>query len=155
MRTKLLLSFLCLLPFIGINNVKAQTLVLHHANGKTTDVELLTMPQVKFQNDKVFITSSVLDMEFSKEDVLTFTYKGGTSGINNPKAKVDFSKENGQIIFHGIKPLEKVALYNTKGIRIPVKILRNGDTITLPLSSIPSGVYLLNVNGRITKFTKQ
>lgn len=154
MKTKLLSSILCLLTYIGVNTAMAQILVLHHANGSTTDVELLTMPQVKFQNNKVLITSIVLDMEFPKEDILTFTYKGGTSGINNPKAKVDFSKENGQIVFHGIKTTEKIALYNMKGIRIPVRIQRNGDTATLHLTLIPSGVYLLNVNGRTSKFSK-
>lgn len=45
--------------------MQAQTLVLHHANGKTTDVELYTQPQVKFVGDKVLITSTVLDMIFS------------------------------------------------------------------------------------------
>ncbi len=145
---------ICLLAFISVSTVKAQTLVLHHANGTTTDVELYTLPQVKFQDDKVLITSVVLDMEYPKEDVLTFTYKGETLGINSPKANVSYSKVNGQVIFNGIKPSEKIAVYNTKGIRVPVKIRRQGDTATLSLSSIPSGVYLLNVNGKTSKFTK-
>lgn len=46
--------------FAGINQLNAQTLVLHHANGTTTDVQLYTMPQVKFEGDKVLITSTVL-----------------------------------------------------------------------------------------------
>lgn len=152
MKTKLrLLLLLCLLIPTMAN---AQTLVLHHANGKTTDVELLTQPQVKFQNDKVFITSTVLNMEYPKEDVLTFTFKGKASGLSSPKGNVDFSKENGKLVFHGVKASEKIAVYNVKGIRIPVSIQRSGDTATLPLSSIPTGVYLLNVNGKTSKFTK-
>lgn len=151
---KKLLSILFLCLCISAEGF-AQTLVLHHANGNTTDVELLTQPQVKFQNDKVLITSSVLNMEYPKEDVLTFTFKGKASDLSRPKGDVDFSKENGQLVFHGVKSSEKIAVYNTKGIRIPVRIQRSGDTATLPLSSIPTGVYLLNVNGKTSKFTKQ
>ena len=150
---KLLLTFLVL--FFGIIPISAQTLVLHHANGKTTDVELLTMPKVKFENDKVLITSTVLNMEYPKEDVLRFTFKKGTTGINKTTIKANVSQENGQLVFHGISSTEKIAVYNTNGIRVPVQITRHGDSASLPLSSIPSGVYLLNVNGKTSKFTKK
>lgn len=145
----------CLLILMGVSSASAQTLVLHHANGTTTDVELFTMPQVKFQNDKVLITSTVLDMEYPKSDVLKFTYKGGTSGVSSPKEHSDYSQENGQLVFHGIKSTDKLAVYAVNGIRVPVRFERNGSSATLPLSSIPSGVYVLSVNGRTSKFTKR
>ena len=144
-----------LLTLIGISSTKAQTLVPHHANGTTTDVQLYTMPQVKFDGDKVLITSTVLNMEYPKTDVLRFTYKGGTLGINNPKDKANVSQENGQLIFHGIKSSDKIAVYTANGIRVPVRITRSGSTATLPLNAITSGVYLLSVNGRTSKFTKR
>ncbi len=135
--------------------MQAQTLVLHHANGKTTDVALYTQPQVKFEGDKVLITSTVLDMEYDKKDVLSFTYKGGTLGISNPKEKANVSQENGQLVFHGIKSTDKITVHTVKGIRVPVRLQHSGSSATLPLSAIPSGVYLLTVNGRTSKFTKR
>ena len=144
----------CLLCLADRCNVSAQTLVLHHANGTTTDVELYTMPQVKFEGDKILITSTVLDMEYSKQDVLRFTYKGGALGISKSNGKAEYSQENGQLVFHGIKSTDNIAVHTAKGIRVPVRIQRSGSTATLPLSSIPSGVYLLTVKGRTSKFTK-
>lgn len=135
--------------------MQAQTLVLHHANGKTTDVELYTQPQVKFVGDKVLITSTVLDMEYDKQDVLRFTYKGGTLGISSPNAKANVSQENGQLVFHGVKSTDKITVHTVKGIRVPVRLQYSGSSATLPLSAIPSGVYLLTVNGRTSKFTKR
>lgn len=149
------LAIALLMAVAGLQRVAAQTLVLHHANGTTTDVELYTQPQVKFQNDKVLITSTVLNMEYSKADVLRFTYKGGSLGISNLSGKANVSQENGQLVFHGIKSDEKIAVYTANGIRVPVRLTRSGDTATLPLSAIPSGVYMLNVNGRTSKFTKR
>jgi hypothetical protein len=149
------MMMVCLLTLLCVSFAKSQTLVLWHANGATTDVELYTQPQIKFENNKVLITSVVLDMEYPKQDVLRFTYKGGTLGISKPNGKAEVSQENGQLVFHGIKSSDKIAVYNTKGIRIPIQIQRNGSTATLPLSAIHSGVYLLNVNGRTSKFTKR
>ena len=145
----------CMLTLMGVGSMSAQTLVLHHANGTTTDVELYTMPQVRFQDDKVHITSTVLDMEYPKADVLRFTYKGGSLGINETKAKANVSQENGQLVFHGIQSSDQVAVYTAKGLRVPVRLQRGSSYATLPLSAIPSGVYLLTVNGRTSKFTKR
>ena len=149
------MTMVCLLTLLGVSTAKSQTLVLWHANGTTTDVELYTQPQVKFENDKVLITSTVLDMEYPKQDVLRFTYKGSASGINNTKTKANVSQQNGQLVFHGIKSSDQVAIYTANGIRIPARLQRSGSSATLPLSAIPSGVYLLSVNGRTSKFTKR
>ena len=145
---------ICLL-FIGITTASAQTLVLQHANGTTTDVELYTQPQVKFQNDKVLITSTVLDMEFPKENVLRFTYKGSTVGISSPNAETEYTKEGNRLVFHNVKSGDEVSVYKTDGIRVPVRLTRAGSDIVLHLSAIPSGVYLLNFNGQTSKCTKQ
>ena len=48
MKRKRILATLLLLAGLGIPRVMAQTLVLHHADGTTTDVELYTQPQVVF-----------------------------------------------------------------------------------------------------------
>ena len=144
--------FLALL-LVGIG-LRAQTLVLHHADGTTTDVQLYLKPRIQFQNDRVLITSSVLDMDYPKDNILRFSYRGVTTGIETVKNKADFSRENGQLVFHGIRQSDKVAVYNASGIRVPVAITRQGDDVTLPLSAIPSGVYVLSVNGQTSKFTK-
>lgn len=153
MNFKRLFLFLALLLFV-VTGLKAQTLVLHHADGTTTDVQLYLMPRIQFQNDRVLITSSVLDMDYPKENVLRFSYKGVSSGIESVKDKAEFSRENSQLVFHGIQQSDKVAVYNVNGIRVPVTLSRQGNDVSLPLSAIPSGVYVLNVNGRTSKFTK-
>lgn len=154
MKTKLI-SFIALLLIVGGMKAQAQTLVLWHSDGTTTDVELFTKPNVLFKNSKVFVTSSVASLEYDEKDIVRFTYKGKNTGITSPSLDSDPSQENGQIVFHNIKSSDKVALYKTNGILVPVRLNIHGDTATLPLSSIPSGIYLLYVNGRTSKFTKK
>lgn len=146
---------MCLLCLMAIGRAGAQTLVLWHADGTTTDVQLLAQPQVKFLGDKVTVTSTVLDMEFDKQDVLRFTYKGKTSAIGSAKADANVTQHDGQLVFHGVSAADRIAVYTTSGIRIPVRIRLSGSVATLPLSSIPRGAYLLSVNGKTSKFTKR
>lgn len=140
---------------IGSMKVQAQTLVLWHADGSTTDVELFTQPNVQFKNDKVLVTSSVINLEYDKQNVVRFTYKGKNTGITSPSIDSDYSREDGRVVFHNIKSTDKIALYNTNGIRIPVRLTVQGSSAILSLSSVPSGIYLLNINGRTSKFTKK
>ena len=131
------------------------TLVLWHADGTTTDIALYLMPKVEFQDDKVRITSTILDMEYPKKDVLRFSYKGNGTGITIPKTEADYSREGDCIVFHGITSTDRVALYTPNGIRVPVHFTVTDDDVTLPLTSIPQGVYVLSINGKNSKFTKQ
>ena len=154
MKTKLI-SLIALLLIVGGMKAQAQTLVLWHSDGTTTDVELFTKPNVLFKNSKVFVTSSVASLEYDEKDIVRFTYKGKSSGIASPSIESNYSQENGQIVFHDIKSTDKVALYKTNGILVPVHLNIHGNSATLPLSSIPSGIYLLYVNGLTSKFTKK
>ena len=148
-------SLLLLLLLLTTAGLRAQTLVLHHADGTTTDVELYTQPRIEFQNDRVLITSPVLSMDYAKADVLRFTYKGSIiTAVSQPRGEANFSHEQGLLVFHGIKQSDKVAVYTANGIRVPVTITRRSTDVSLPLSQIPQGVYLLSVNGRTSKFTK-
>lgn len=148
--TLMLLTF-CTLPLMAQGNA---TLVLWHADGTTTDVALYLMPKVEFQNNMVHITSTVLDMEYPKENILRFSYKGSGTGISSPKAEADYSQEGDRLVFHGITSTDKVAIYTTNGIQVPAHLTSIGNGVALSLSSIPQGVYILSVNGKSSKFTR-
>ena len=130
------------------------TLVLWHADGTTTDVELYLRPRIEFTGDKVRISSTVLNMEYPKDDILRFTYKGEGTGISAPRQDADYSQEGDRLVFHGISSTDKVAIYNTSGVRVPVHLSATSDGIALPLSSLPKGAFILSVNGRTSKFVR-
>lgn len=131
------------------------TLVLHHTDGTTTDIALYTHPNVTFTSDKLLISSPVLKMEYPAESVLRFTYKGGTTGITSPSVEADRSQENGQLVFHGVGKDDHIAVYTINGIRVPVSFVCRDNTLLLPLNSVPRGTYILSINGKSSKFTKE
>ena len=153
---KIILAFLLFLPLtMHAQATGNATLVLHHADGTTTDVALFTQPRVTFTDGKLLVASPLLTLEYPAEQVLRFTYKGEGTGITSPQVNADYSQENGQMVFHGITAADRVAIYTTNGIRVPVRLVTYDGGLALPLSSIPKGVYILSVNGKTSKFTKR
>ena len=156
MRPKTILTIIILLIAMShSSSLNAQSLILWHSNGTTTEVELYTQPQVTFEGDKVLILSSVLNMEYDKSDVIRFTYKGKETGIGNQDINLGIEQKDGQIIFHSVNSTDKVAVYKPNGIRVPVQLSFHGSDAVFSLSSIPSCIYMLSVNGRTSKFTKK
>ena len=187
---RLLLTILLITGFC-IQNISAQTqvLVLQHADGVTTEVELYTKPKITFEGDKLFVNSSVIDLEYQIGDVVRFFYKGAKSGNNGSETGnngsetgnngsetgnngsetgdngsetgidglrkgIDYEQFEEQLVFHNIKSEDQVAVYNLNGIRVPIRITYSNGNASLLLSSIPTGVYLLSVNGKTVKFKK-
>ena len=149
------LTVVLLLVLCSSGRLNAQSLVLWHPNGSTTVIELFNQPLVQFSGDKVLVTSPVINLEYDKNDVVRFTYKDIDTKISTPEARTDIEQKDGQIIFHNVSSADKVAIYKADGIRVPVQFSFKGGNAVLPLSSLPSGVYLLSVNGRTSKFTKK
>jgi hypothetical protein len=138
--------------------VKYETLVLWHANGNTTEISLSKKPLVTFSADKVVIKGAGINFEYPSNDIIKFTYKKEdvVDNIDAPNNEVNFFRDEEHIVFNGIKSTDEVALYKLNGSRIPVQLNSSEDNkVTLSLSGIPSGIYILKVNGRTTKITKQ
>lgn len=144
----LALILICQLSALADSSV----LVLWHADGTKTNIELSQLPQVRFENDKVIIISSILNMEYDAEEILRFTYE---EGLGEDAGLVDgiASVQDGRLLFHSVKSADKVSVYSINGTRVPVKLSIVNGKYSLSLSSIPTGVYILKVNGKTSKFT--
>lgn len=136
--------------------IKAQTptLVLHHADGKTSEVELYTMPRIQMTADKMIVTVQGSRQEFSKADVLRFTYKGIATGINAVKPETRYRVDEDRVTFYGVSSTDRISVYNTGGVQIPVRLTADSPDVVLSLAQLPKGVYLVSINGRTLKFIR-
>ena len=155
MKIRFLLLLLTVLMMPVIANAQAQTLVLWHADGTTTDVDLDSEPKVTFTDNTMLIKSDVLDMEYPAQEIVRFTFKGKGTGIDTPHDDADYQQQNGRIVFHRISASENIAIYRPDGIRIPVRLTIEGSDAVLSLSSLPKGTYIISVNGRTSKFIRK
>lgn len=131
------------------------TLVIWHADGTKTRVALYTRPQVTFSEETVSFKSSVLNLQYPASNVLKFTYEGTpATSINTPKEEILYRQDGEFLCFDPSVSTDKVCLYTSGGVRVPIQVQQTERGLSLSLSSIPSGVYLLSVDGKTSKFVK-
>ena len=154
MKNLLLVLLMAALALPAAMKAQTPTLVLHHADGKTSEVELYTMPRIQFQADKMIITSQGVSQEFAKADVVRFTYKGFGTGISTVQPETRYRVDEDHVTFYGINGTDRISVYNASGVQIPVRLTADGNDAVLSLAQLPSGVYLVTINGRTLKFIR-
>ena len=137
-------------------SAQVPTLVIWHADGTFTDVELSTLPRVTFVNDNIRIHSDMLQMEMESKDVLRFSYKGlDTSSVENLRQETGYTWTDSRLILHGVGLHHNVTLCRADGVKVPVSMERSGSDIAVRLEFLPAGIYLIRLNGMTVKFTRQ
>ena len=144
---------LLLLLGTGLCTAMAQTstLVLTHADGKTTEVELNSQPRIQLSADKMTIKAPLVSLEYAKEDVVRFHYKNVANGISNLEFQARYHVGPGGILFYGVSTNDRIALYGVDGTRLPGNITTTGSNAFLSLSHLPRGVYVISFNGKTFK----
>jgi hypothetical protein len=64
----------------------AQTMVLHHADGTISEVDLVTKPVVRFQNEKVIVATTEGTSDYQKDNILRITYNYLRADVNGDNA---------------------------------------------------------------------
>ncbi len=154
MKKIFLVLLMVALALPAIMKAQTPTLVLHHADGKTSEVELYTMPRIQMTADKMIVTVQGSRQEFPKADVLRFTYKGVATGISTVKPETRYRVDEDRVTFYGISAANRISVYNSGGVQIPVRLAANGTEAVLSLASLSKGVYLVSINGRTFKFIR-
>ena len=133
-------------------SAQTQVLVLHHADKTTTEVELYTQPKITFEGNQMVIASSVLNLSFQVGDVVRFSYRDKSTAVKQPDA--DYTQQNGMMIFNGIKDVSKIAVYKSDGTGVPVHFCSYDGHLAFSLSSLPTGIYILSINGKTAKIVR-
>lgn len=133
---------------------QSQTLVLTHADGTTTEVELYSQPHIRLTADKMTISSPVVSLEYAKADVVRFHYKNVGTGVSPVGSPTGYRIDPGGIFFHGVDDPDRITVYSVSGTRIPVSLSASGSDAVLSLARLPRGVYLVTFNDKTIKFVR-
>lgn len=130
---------------------------IHLADGTVESIQLYTRPQVTFESDRVIFTSSVATFSYDAQQVLRFTYSGGSlpDKVASPDAGDLFRQQGEQILFDAKVKASDVQLFGEDGKRLPATIQTANGRPSLSLKHLPAGVYVLSVNGRTSKVVKK
>lgn len=116
-------------------------------NGKAEVFKLEEKPAISFSPDEMLISTSSLSSSYPRTDVQTMMFLDNVATTARPSLSddsVSYSYENGVFTCAG----HEIAVFNVNGERVET----SRDSISI--SSLPSGVYIINVNGRSIKIMK-
>ena len=132
---------------------QTRNLIIGHADGATTEVNLYTLPSISFKADSVIVSSSDNVLKWAAKDVVRLTYEKASLGIEKPEENQSPIWFQDRLIFRGTSK-GVFQVFNLKGIQIPVTVIRNGEDLILSLSSLAQGTYIVSFNGKTFKIQK-
>ena len=130
---------------------------IHLSDGTIQSIQLYTRPQVTFEGDRVVFTSPVATFSYDAQQVLRFTYSGGTlpNRVTTPEAQELYRQTEESLFFDAKVKASDIQLFAEDGKRMSVNVQTTNGRACLSIKNLPAGIYLLKVNGRTSKILKQ
>ena len=127
-------------------------LIIEFKDGKTQKFQLSTRPNMTFQGDQFVVAQGSSNVEFSFSDVAGFSFGDkNSSGMNTLRDNnLSFSYiDNQYFVIYGGNGMTSVEVISTDGKRQPCNVSRlEGNALSVSLSNLRSGVYLVKVNNK-------
>ena len=156
-----LLALLSSLPLIAQDATEVPKLVISKYDGTTESFLLSELPIIKFKEgipSTMIISTSSGRMRYLKTTVLDKmeTSDAGLSKIDNLMGDIDATVEwQGDAILVKVKTdISTFLVYRADGSEVLSRKLTKGQ-YTIPLSYLPTGIYIMKINGKTIKFQKQ
>ena len=132
-------------------------LIVHAKDGSKVSYILSERPRVSFSEDSLIITSEATVVNYPLTDMWKFTFseEDEDTGVNNiPADEASLSINSGVIVLSGCKEGSTARICTTGGTVVHNEKL-SSDSWTYPLSLLPSGIYLVTINGTTFKIAKK
>lgn len=126
--------------------------------GEQVAYSLADRPKMVVENDNVHLTTTTADIVYAAKDIKKVTFDGQTDGIEQATmagktGEATLSQE--LMTFTGFKPGEAVRIFDAAG-RLTVSNAINSDgSLTITLSGLKQGVYIVKTQYKSFKFIKK
>lgn len=151
---KFLLAFMLMVLGIATHAVDYVGILVTLVDGSTATVSFEEKPVIKLQPDKLVVQTDVATTEFDRTKVARFNYITDLSGIDAIAQEQVQIKNNGDALyFNSIATDSEITLYSTEG-----KLLKRCSATgnyTINIADLPTGIYIVSVNGISTKIVKR
>ena len=149
-----------LIAVLLITSVSARTQT-HCVVFETTQNERLEYlfsdnPRIEHQDSQIVLTTDQTTVVFNTTDVVKVSISDidtDTAIHENVAKKVSFSNEHIRLM--NFTPFSAVTLSNIEGQLIQQQTVHNDGSLAIPLSQLPSGVYVVRTKCQTFKFTRK
>ena len=148
---KLYMFILMLAAAVGINaQTQSTCLTLNFTNGTVAKFAIPKKPVVTFSGEELVVKTSLdLTASYPVADVETFNFtEGTTASVNAIAGDKTYNVEfigNSEIVITG-QNLTGANVYSVSGAHV-ASAKANAGVVSVDLSALPSGIYLIEVPG--------
>ena len=149
-KLSLLFLFCCLSCMVW---AKERVLVIAFYDGTEMTFALAKHPLLTFADQRLCISAEGRTSECELSDVKNFHFKEGSSDIRVPRSDDGFIVQwlsDDLLVICNVAPDAKVRLYGLDGRSYAGCVIAAPDRFEVSLSSLPKGIYLLNINNQRT-----
>lgn len=139
-----------------IGRAKPMMLVITAKDGTESRYRLRSQPRVTVEKPYLVVKGDGIDVSFELAQMMRMHYEEdptptGIDTVNEQKATTD--KEQETILLNNLPAGTMVSIYTLDGKQVYSRAA-DGNTLSLPLSSLKSGVYVVKANGLTYKIQK-
>ena len=133
-------------------------LVIETNNSKKHSYSLEDNPVISFNNDILVIKTDKIELSYPISDIAKYYFTKedtGISSVNGDVNNIHFNYTNTDfLLIEGIASEDNVNVYEINGRTCHVDIVRNSNSITIELKTLPKGIYLVKVNNHSFKLIR-
>ena len=154
-------TFLFLMLFLWMGNLKAQELspcvVIEMKTGEKIEYFLTDTPQLKHNDERVLLTTKKTNVEYETSRIAKVYFSESVnSGIKDLKTSetvIQLSPES--IHFSGFSPNESIQILSLNGNVYRSLSVSNDGSLTISLSDLSIGVYIIKSTNQSFKITRR
>ncbi len=129
-------------------------LIISMTDGSRQSIELSEKPMVTIADEMLNVKGASTELNLELNKVKDFTY-GTTTGIAVAQTSESFVRKGENLIFSAESGSIEVVLTSVSGIVMRSVTVADGESLTLSLTDLVPGVYIVTVNGVSSKIVKR
>lgn len=154
MKNERILAMIVLLA-IGSCTLMAQTLVIWQKDGSKVYYNLDESPKTTFTPEELVMTTSTAVIKYPLANILRYTYETEATNIGEMKSPNIGIKQNGdELIVVGLPLGKSITVFSADGKQLMSKRSDGSNRLTLSLSGLPAGVYVIKAENMTYKLMK-
>ncbi len=134
------------------SQVPTHVLIVELTDGTSAKYALTDKPVISHKGNDVQITSNLLSATYSIDAVKKYRFEvGEVTGIEAAEAMEMFAVEytDGETVrISGAGKNPRVSVFSMDARKVSAEVSDNEGQIAVSLTNLPSGVYIVNVNGK-------
>lgn len=157
MKTRLIVSTIALLmAMLSSYTAGAQSLVIWQKDGSRVSYNLDEQPKTTFTTDDLVITTTTRTVNYPLSKIRRYTYEGGTLSVYDVEVQgISITQHQDEITVKGLPVGKSALVYAIDGKQLLSKRSDGSSNLTLSLSSLANGVYVIKAEEVTYKFTKR